>query len=57
MKGMSMDKQKVLRIVGVVATVVGGAALYLGGATESAASALVGGVFLVAAMVAGIVRS
>jgi len=52
-----MDKKKALRIAGTALTVLGGAALFVGGATEAVASSLIGGVFLIAAIIAGIVRS
>lgn len=51
-----MDKKKVLRIAGTALTILGGTALYLGGTTEAVAASLVGGVFLIAAIVAGVVR-
>lgn len=50
-----MDKKKIFRVVGTVAIVIGGAALYLGGASESTTTALLGGVFLTAAIIATLV--
>jgi hypothetical protein len=47
-----MDKQKVLKIVGIVAVAGGSVALYFGGATEGMITGLVGGVFVVIGLVA-----
>lgn len=51
-----MDKKKVLRIAGVALTIAGGVTLYMGGVTEAVAASLVGGVFLIAAIVATVIR-
>lgn len=47
-----MDKKQILTIGGVVAIVTGSIALYLGGASVTAVTELVGGVFVLAGLVA-----
>lgn len=46
-----MDKNKVLKIIGIVAIIGGTVALYFGGATEGMVAALVGGVFVLIGLV------
>lgn len=46
-----MDKDKIMKIAGVAATVVGGALLYLSGSGEEVVMELVGAVFLIAAII------
>ena len=50
-----MDKNKILKIGGIVGVVLGSAALYLSGTGESAVTAIVGGVFVLAGIIAGLV--
>jgi len=47
-----MTKQTILKIAGVACTVIGAGLLYLSGAGESMVSALVGGVFILIALIA-----
>lgn len=51
-----MDK-KVLRIGGLIAVMLGAAALYAGGANESTVAAVVGAVFVIGGLVAAIVKN
>lgn len=51
-----MDK-RILKIGGVAATIVGAIALYLSGIGESAVSAVVGAVFILAGVVAAIFKA
>ena len=46
-----MDKSKILKSVGVVAVVLGSAALYFSGGTETYIASIVGGVFVVIGIV------
>ena len=48
-----MDKNKILRIVGVAATAVGAGCLYFAGASETQVATLVGGVFVFIGIVIG----
>ncbi len=50
-----MDKKKILKICGIVGIVAGSVALYLGGGSASMASEIVGGVFVLAGIIAGII--
>lgn len=52
-----MDKNKVMKIAGIVAVVGGSISLYLAGTGESAVSAVVGGVFVLAGLIAAIFKS
>ena len=47
-----MDKNTILKIGGVAGVALGSVALYLSGAGESMVTALVGGVFVLAGLVA-----
>jgi uncharacterized membrane protein HdeD (DUF308 family) len=52
-----MDKNKVLKYGGIVAIVVGSAALYMSGTGEANVMAIVGGVFVLAGVIAAILKS
>ena len=52
-----MDKKKIMKIGGVVATVIGGALLYLSGGDESMAIELVGGIFLLGGIIGAFFKS
>jgi hypothetical protein len=47
-----MDKNKILKVVGIVAIAVGAGSLYLAGATEGMVVGLVGVVFVAAGLIA-----
>jgi hypothetical protein len=47
-----MDKQKILKIVGIVAVSGGSVALYFAGSTEGMITGLVGGVFIIIGLIA-----
>jgi hypothetical protein len=47
-----MDKNKILKIVGIVAVSGGSVALYFAGSTEVMITGLVGGVFVVIGLIA-----
>lgn len=47
-----MDKNKILKIAGVVAIIGGSVALYLSGASEGMVTGLVGGVFIIVGLIA-----
>lgn len=47
-----MGKDKIMKIAGVAATVVGAGLLYLSGSGEEMALELIGGVFLIAGIIA-----
>jgi len=49
-----MDKSMILKIAGVVGIVGGCVCLYLAGVGESAVAAIVGGVFVLAAVIAAV---
>lgn len=51
-----MDKNKILKIVGIAATVVGSVALYLSGAGEASVSAIVGAVFVLVGVIAALFK-
>ncbi|MCF7951169.1 MAG: hypothetical protein K9L57_06020 [Spirochaetaceae bacterium] len=51
-----MNKEKLLKIGGVVAIIGGTAALFMSGTSESTAVELVAGVFVVAGVVAMIIK-
>ena len=48
-----MDKKTVLTIAGIVAVIGGSICLYLAGTTEATITALVGGIFVIAGIIAG----
>lgn len=48
-----MNKELILKIAGVSTIVIGSVCLFLSGAGESLVTALVGGIFVVAAMILG----
>ena len=52
-----MDKNKILKIVGVVAIVLGSTALYLSGSSASMVTELVGGVFVLAGLILAFFKS
>ena len=52
-----MKKQTILKIAGVACTIVGATLLYLSGAGESMVSALVGGVFILIALIAAFFKA
>lgn len=52
-----MDKNKIVKIGGVVAIVGGAVAMYLSGAPESAVSGIVGAVFILAGLIAAVFKS
>ena len=52
-----MDKNKILKVVGLVCTVVGAVCLFIAGTAEAAVAAIVGGVFVLAALVIAILKS
>lgn len=51
-----MDKNKILKIVGLVCTVVGAGCLFMAGVAEAAVGAIVGGVFVLAALIIAILK-
>ena len=52
-----MDKNKILKIVGVVEVAGGSVALYLSGTAESMVTTLVGGLFVLAGIVLSFFKS
>ena len=52
-----MDKGKILKIAGVVLVGLGSVALFMGGAGEQTTIAVVGAVFVLAGLVAAIIKS
>jgi uncharacterized membrane protein HdeD (DUF308 family) len=52
-----MDKNKILKIAGVVGIVGGSVALYLSGTSETAVTAVVGGVFVLVGVIAALFKS
>ena len=52
-----MDKNKWLKVGGVAGIVLGSAALYLSGTTASGVTALVGGVFVLAGLIAALFKN
>jgi len=51
-----MDKKTILKIGGIVATVLGAVALFLSGAGEASVVAIVGGVFVLAGIIASLFK-
>lgn len=51
-----MDKNKILTIGGVVGIIGGSVALYLGGVSEGVVTSLVGAIFVVAGIIAGMFK-
>ena len=51
-----MDKNKILKWVGIVGTVVGATCLFLSGTGEAAVTAIVGGVFVLAGLIISILK-
>jgi hypothetical protein len=54
---LRMDKNKVLKYGGIVAVVIGAGALNMSGTGEAAVVAIVGGVFVLAGVIAAILKS
>lgn len=52
-----MDKNKWLKIGGVLGIIAGSICLYLGGTGEAVVTAIVGGVFVLAGIIAGMFKS
>jgi hypothetical protein len=52
-----MDKNKVLKYGGILAVVIGAGALFMSGTGESEVMAIVGGVFVLAGVIAAILKS
>lgn len=52
-----MGKSKVLKYGGIAAVVLGAGALYMSGTSESNVMAIVGGVFVLAGVIATIIKS
>ena len=52
-----MDKTKVLKYGGIVAVVIGAGALFMSGTGEANVMAIVGGVFVLAGVIAAILKS
>lgn len=48
--------KKVLKIGGIIATIIGAAALYLSGTGEAATTAIIGAVFVLAGIIAAILK-
>lgn len=53
----SMTKASWLKVGGIVGVVLGSAALYLSGTTASGVTAIVGGVFVLAGLIAALFKS
>jgi hypothetical protein len=52
-----MDKNKILKIAGITAIVLGAGALYVAGAGESAVTGIVAGVFILGGVIAALLKS
>jgi len=51
-----MDKNKILTIGGIIGIIGGSVALYLGGTSEAIVVSLVGAVFVIAGIIAGMFK-
>ncbi len=49
--------KKAVQVGGIAAVVAGSVALYIGGAGEAVVTSLVGGVFVLAGIIAGIIKA
>ena len=52
-----MDKNKILKVVGIGGVIIGAVCLYLAGASEAAVTAIVGAVFVLAGIVMAVLKS